>query len=83
MEFADGMRVRMTPHFWWPQGAIGTVRPFPGVLQSVPHVVVGGGLVTDAGGCTRPYRDTDGLRTRAWAAFDEPARDFAGAGPYS
>jgi hypothetical protein len=83
MEFTEGIRVRFVPHFWWPQGAVGTVRPFPGVLSEVPHVAASGGLAINPDGCTRPYRDTDGLRTMVWVVFDEPARDFEGAGPYS
>jgi hypothetical protein len=82
MEFSDGVRVRIRPHFWWPQGASGTIRPFPGLLQEVPHVREVGGMVIDSGGCTRPYQDTDGPRTMVWVVFDEPARDFEGAGPF-
>lgn len=81
MEFVDGVRVRVKPHFWWPDGAVGTVRPFPGVLQDVPHVREAGGTMIDPGGCTRPYRDTDGPRAMVWVAFDEPARNFDGDGP--
>ena len=83
MEFADGVRVQVKPHFWWPQGAVGTVRPFPGVLQEVPHVREVGGIVIDPGNCTRPYQDSDGPRTMVWVVFDEPTRDCDGDGPYS
>jgi len=82
MEFAAGMRVQVSPHFWWPKGAVGTVRPFPGVLQEVPHVREEGGMVIDSGGCSRPYPDTDGPRTMVWVVFDRPVPDFEGAGPY-
>jgi hypothetical protein len=83
MEFTNGVRVKVKPHFWWPDGAVGTVRPFPGVLQEVPHVREAGGMAVDPGGCTRPYQDTDGPRTMVWVVFDEPARDYDGDGPYS
>lgn len=82
MVFADGVRVRVIPHFWWPQGAVGTVRPFPRILDQVPYAGTSGGLKINPDGCTRPYQDTDGARTFVWAVFDQPARDFEGAGPY-
>ena len=83
MVFADGIRVRILPHFWWPQGAVGTVRPFPGVLQGIPHVQEQGGMAVNPDGCTRPFRDTAGQRMMVWVMFDEPTTDCEGAGLYT
>lgn len=35
MAWADGKRVRVEPHPFWPDGATGTVRPFPAVAAEL------------------------------------------------
>jgi hypothetical protein len=73
MEFAEGMRVRVAPHPFWPDGASGTVRRFPGIAAEVC-----GGV----DGCSRVFPGARGPITMVWLVFDEPRRDGDGDGPY-
>lgn len=73
MAWADGTRVRVVPHPFWPDGAVGTVRPFPAVAAE---------LAGGAEGCSRVVRGRAGLLTMVWVVFDQPIRDGDGDGPY-
>lgn len=73
MAWADGTRVRVSPHTFWPDGATGTVRPFPVAAE----------LCGGAHGCSRVIRGRVGLMTMVWVVFDQPVRDGDGDGPYS
>ncbi|WP_444946309.1 hypothetical protein ACJJIP_04700 [Microbulbifer sp. VTAC004] len=35
MKFEDGDRVKIEPHFWWPDGAIGTVSIQPEFVRKL------------------------------------------------
>jgi hypothetical protein len=71
--WTDGLRVRVLPHPFWPDGATGVVRSFPGFAQE---------LCGGASGCTRTFEGARGPLTMVWVVFDEPARDGDGDGPY-
>lgn len=73
MEFSNGLRVRVAPHAFWPGGAIGTVRPFPGFVNE---------LVGGTEECTRMFQGARGPLTMVWVVFDELCRDGEGDGPY-
>ena len=73
MDLVEGLRVRVAPHVFWPEGAVGTVRPYPGFVAD---------LCGDAEGCSRVFRGARGPITMAWVVFDEPSRDGEGDGPY-
>jgi hypothetical protein len=73
MEFAEGMRVRVAPHPFWPDGAGGTVRPFPRYVAE---------LCGGADGCSRVFRGTRGPITMVWVVFDKAVRGCDGDGPY-
>ncbi len=69
----DGTRVAISPHGFWPEGGIGTVRPFP---------VVAAELVGGADGCSRTCDGAKCQLTMVWVVFDSPMRDGDGDGPY-
>ncbi len=74
MELTEGLRVRVAPHCFWPDGATGTVRSYPGFVAD---------LCGGADGCSRVFRGARGPIAMAWVVFDEPRRDGEGDGPYS
>jgi hypothetical protein len=71
--WADGLRVRVAPHPFWPDGAVGTVRPFPAVAAE---------LAGGADDCSRVVQGRLGPLTMVWVVFDRPVRDGDGDGPY-
>lgn len=71
--WADGTRVRVAPHPFWPDGVIGTVRPFPTFAAD---------LVGGADGCTRVVQGRVGPLTMVWVVFDFSVRDGDGDGTY-
>lgn len=73
MAWADGTRVQVTPHPFWPEGAVGTVRPFPAVVAE---------LAGGADGCSRVVQGRVGPLTMVWVVYDRPVRDGDGEGPY-
>ena len=73
MAWADGTRVRVAPHTFWPNGAVGTVRPFPEFAAE---------LAGGAEGCSRVVQGRVGPLTMVWVVFDEPVRDGEGDGAY-
>ena len=73
MAWADGTRVRVAPHPFWPDGAVGTVRPFPPVAAA---------LAGGADGCSRVTGGRVGPLTFVWVVFDRAVRDGDGDGPY-
>ncbi|MFJ2550117.1 hypothetical protein ACIOVF_27140 [Pseudomonas sp. NPDC087612] len=76
MKFKDGDRIKVKPHFWWPNGGVGVVSLPPRFvkealgcevdLNSVQQTVVGKEIVI----------------TSIWVNFDEPAMDYSDDGPY-
>lgn len=73
MNWTDGTRVEVLPHPFWPDGAVGTVRPFPSYVTE---------LCGDTDGCTRVFRGARGPLVMVWVVFDEATRDGEGDGPY-
>ena len=73
MEWLEGMRVRVLPNPFWPDGNTGTVRPFPAFAAE---------LCGGAEGCSRVFQGARGPITMVWVVFDEPRRDGDGDGPY-
>ena len=72
MVYAEGIRVRVAPHPFWPDGAAGTIGPFPGFAAEL----------CGADGCSRVFQGAQGPITMVWVVFDEPRRDGDGDGPY-
>ncbi len=73
MEWRDGTRVRVVPHPFWPDGAEGTVRPFPRYAAE---------LCGGADGCSRSFDGAKRPITMVWVVFDKAVRDGDGDGPY-
>jgi hypothetical protein len=73
MLWTDGTLVRVAPHPFWPDGAIGTVRPFPAAAA---------GLAGGADGCSRLTTGRVGPLTMVWVVFDRAVRDGDGDGLY-
>jgi hypothetical protein len=69
----DGTRVIVASHPSWPDGATGTVRPFPTVVAD---------LCDQSDGCSRVVQGRQGPLTFFWVVFDAPVRDGDGDGPY-
>jgi hypothetical protein len=67
------MRVRVLPHSFWPDGAVGTVRPYPPFAAK---------LAGGAAGCSRVVRGKRGPVEVVWMVFDRMAQDGEGDGPY-
>ncbi len=72
VEWIDGIRVRVAPHSCWPNGATGTVRPFPKVAE----------LCVETNGCSRVVHGRLGPLTMVWVVFDYPVQDGESDGPY-
>ncbi len=72
-DWLDGTRVEISPHAFWPDGGIGTVRQFPEVAAE---------LVGGASGCSRTFQGSKRTLTMVWVVFDSPLMDGEGDGPY-
>ena len=67
MKFKDGDRVRVKPHFWWPNGGVGIVSLPP---EFVTEALEGEIEFT---GTQRTIAGKDRIITSVWVDFDEPA----------
>jgi|TARA_Y100001934_G_C12272255_1_gene735567 hypothetical protein len=76
MKFKDGDRVRVKPHFWWPNGGVGVVSLPP---EFVTEALEGKAKFT---GYQRTIAGKDRIITSLWVEFDEPAMDCSDDGPY-
>ena len=72
-KWIEGTRVAIAPHAFWPDGGIGTVRPFPDVAAE---------LAGGADGCARSFAGAKRMLTMVWVVFDSPLMDGDGDGPY-
>ena len=73
MAWTEGTRVRVLPHPFWPDGAVGAVRPFPAVAAE---------LAGGAEGCSRVVQGPRGPLEMVWVVFNRAVRDGDGDGPY-
>ena len=73
MRWTEGTRVRVLPHPFWPDGAVGTVRRFPGYATE---------LCGGSDGCSRVVQGARRPLTMVWVVFDQAVRDSEGDGPY-
>ena len=76
MKFKDADRVRVKPHFWWPNGGVGVVSLPP---EFVTEALEGEAEFT---GSQRTIVGKDRIITSVWVDFDEPAMDCSDDGPY-
>ncbi len=74
MMWTEGTHVRVLPNPAWPNGAVGTVRPFPDYVAA---------LCGGADGCSRVVQGARRPLTMVWVVFDQAVRDGDGDGPYS
>jgi len=72
-DWLDGTRVTIAPHAFWPDGGVGTVRPFPDVAAE---------LAGGADGCSRTFDGAKRPFTMVWVVFDSPLMDGDDDGPY-
>lgn len=76
MKFRDGDRVKVEPHFSWPEGATGTVSMQPKFVRKTI------GSEASIESTQRTIKGKDRIITSVWVNFDEPANDCSDDGPY-
>lgn len=76
VKYNNGDRVRVEPHFWWPEGATGTVSIQP---EFVKEAI---GKESSMGGTQRTIKGKDRIITSVWVDFDCPVNDCSDDGPY-
>ena len=76
MKFEDGDRVKVEPHFSWPEGAIGTVSIQPEFVKQA----IGESASMES--TQRTIKGNNRIITSIWVNFDEPAKDCSDDGPY-
>lgn len=76
MKFKDGDRVKVKPHFWWPNGGVGVVSLPP---EFVKETLCGEVVLTSV---QRAIVGEECVVTSVWVNFDEPAMDYSDDGPY-
>ncbi|MGC5699133.1 hypothetical protein J4P02_02895 [Pseudomonas sp. NFXW11] len=77
MKFKDGDRVKIKPHLWWPNGAVGVVSLPP---EFINEAMAGEVELT---GTQRTIAGKDRIITSIWIKFDEPTMDYSDDGPYT
>ncbi|WP_133247600.1 hypothetical protein [Pseudomonas sp. SDI] len=76
MKFKDGDRVKVKPHLWWPNGAVGMVSlPAEFVREALGDEV-------EFTSAQRAIAGKGRVIISAWVDFDEPAMDCSSDGPY-
>ena len=76
MKFKDGSKVRILPHYWWPDGGTGKVSIAPELVNEII------GNEEAFGATQRTLKGIDRVTTTVWINFDIPIRDGDGDGPY-
>lgn len=76
MKFNEGDRVKVKPHLWWPNGAVGVVS-LPS--ESVREALAGEVELT---GTQRTIAGKDRIITSVWVEFEKPTMDCSDDGPY-
>lgn len=76
MKFKDGDRVKIKPHFWWPEGGVGVVALPP---EFIKEALEGEVELTST---QRTIAGKDKIITSIWINFNEPTMDYSEDGPY-
>lgn len=77
MKFKEGDRIKIKPHFWWPNGGVGVISLVPKFVQEAL------GAEVEFSSAQRIITGKERIITSAWVNFDEPAMDSCGDGPYT